>query len=114
MPNNIWQDILAYEPEALYRGLLDIKNPKYFLKRFQAQRGSIGSQSFLDYWRSQYGNQYGNYMGQLGKMALTGQTPNLSFYDYLMQNPLEQQWQQLAPWTRGERQTPSLRWMIPR
>lgn len=96
--SEFWKGWLEEQPQNLYGALL----------------GTKGSTNFLDYWRSQYGNVYNRYLGALGTQALGGQEPTLSFYDYLTQNPFQQQWGKLAPWTRGQRPTPSMRWMIPR
>ena len=108
MPNNRYPyanlGFLETEPEILYQGLV----------------GTQGSQNFLDYWRKQYANVWGKYLGRIGSMALGGQVPSveeplLSFYDYLMQQPsFQQQWAGLVPGQRGERQPGRTFWNIPR
>jgi hypothetical protein len=73
-----------------------------------------GNRNFYDYFKNQYGNVYGNYMGQLGQQALSGQAPTLNFEDYLSNFPFMQQWYSLNPSQRGERQASSMRWNLGR
>ena len=96
-------------------------NPwSFWLEDFpQAQfQASIpqGTTPFMDYWRSQYGNVWGQYQGALGKQATAGQPPSLSFGDYLsQQTPYMEQWQALPERDRGiyrGRFAPSLSWRL--
>ncbi len=79
---------------------------------FNAFIPQTGNQNFLDYWKSQYGNQYGNYMGQLGRQALSGNAPTLNFEDYLSQFPFMQQWYSMNPSQRGERTASGYNWRV--
>ena len=83
-------------------------NPQAMFNAFIPQ----GSSPFMDYWQSQYGKQYGNYMGQLGQMALRGDAPTLNFEDYLAGTPWMQQWYSMNPAARGERTPSSYRWKV--
>lgn len=98
MPENPYLDYFDGHEEELYLGLL----------------GNMGSRTFQDYWRRQYERTMRNYKGQLGRQAIAGQEPSGTFYSYLtQQSPFQQQWAQLAPWERGQRSIPSLRWLLP-
>jgi len=99
MNNNIWQWWLEETPEALYG----------------AMRPRQGGRSFLDYWRGQEGRVWGDYMAQLGQMAMAGQPPSLHYQEFLGDYPWTQYWQGLSPGERGERRStfaPSLRWYV--
>ncbi len=65
--DNPYAGWLEDTPDALYRALIP------------ANRGS----TFYDYWKSRAGDTYNNYMGALGKQALGGNAPTLTFADYL-------------------------------
>ena len=97
MPNNngnIWLDWLEEEPNILFKALMP-KNQ---------------TTPFADYYNSQYNQVYGNYLGKLGQMGIAGQSPNLSFYDYMQTyNPMRD-FQLLSPGQRGERTPRSLFW----
>ena len=99
--NSPWYEWLEEEPQAMYRGML----------------GGIGGrgrgQNFLDYWKSQYGNIYGDYMGRVGRQVLGGGDPTLSFYDFLNQFDFGQEWAKMAPWARGESRSPRGFWNLP-
>ncbi len=86
-PNSPYSDFLETNPNILYGGFL------------ANQQGR--SRNFLDYWTQQYNRQYQDYLGQLGKQALNGQSPSLNFGDYLNNYDFGKQWNSLSPWTRG-------------
>ena len=96
--SSLWKEWLEETPRALYGAMLP-----------------TGTPSFTDYWKSQYGNVYGDYMKRLGEMALGGQVPSLDYSSYLSQYPWMRYWQNLAPSQRGEypsRFAPGLRWVL--
>ena len=93
---NVYLPFMQDNPQAMYNAFI----PK------------TGSNRFLDYWQSQYGSQYGNYMGQLGTQALSGQAPTLNFEDYLNQFPFMKQWSTMSPSARGERTPSSYSWRL--
>lgn len=95
MANNPFMPFLEDYPEMLYRAFLP-----------------GGTTPFQDYWKSQYGDVYGGYLGQLGKMALAGQEPTTDFYDYLKGYPFLENWYRQSPSQRGETTTPRLRWNV--
>lgn len=87
---------LEESPDILYRALLP-----------------GGTNPFLDYWRSQYGRVYNDYLGGLGRTAIAGQVPNQTFADYLNTYGFNNQWQSLSPGQRGEAMRPVTKWNIP-
>ncbi|MFA5377187.1 MAG: hypothetical protein WC455_15660 [Dehalococcoidia bacterium] len=92
MASNLYQPFLEDNPDILYYGMTPKSN----------------SSRFLDYYRSQYNPTYNAYKGAVGNQALSGQTPSLSFYDYLMNNnPVWKEWLNLSPTDKGF--IPSLR-----
>jgi len=99
MAYNFFEDWLEDDPEVLYRGLVpqNVTRP------------------FLNYFNSQFGNVYGDYLGGLGRTALSGQEPTQSFGNYLEQFPFMKRWQDLTSQERGEtpgRFAPRLRWSL--
>ena len=89
-------------------------NPGMLFQAMRPQALSYGS-NFLDYWRGQQGNVWGDYLGLLGKEALGGNVPNLSYQSFLGNYPWLQRWFQMSPEERGERPSlfaPRLRWMM--
>ena len=97
--NNIWLDWLEETPQAAWGAL-------------RPQQGPI---SFLDFWRGQEGNLWGEYQGALGKMALAGQPPSLGFTNFLQGFPWLQRYWALSPQQRGydeSRYAPRLRWNV--
>lgn len=95
MAQNPYLPFLEDMPETLYNALI----PQ-------------GSNSFANYSKNKFGNVYGDYMGQLGKMALKGQEPNLSFYDYMQNYPFMKDWYSMSPSQRGINTPSSLRWNV--
>lgn len=93
---NPWSGFFDENPMALYRGMLERNK----------------SQNFMDYFRSNYGNTWDNYQGALGQQILGGGAPTLSFYDYLLQNPFQKEWQSLSPSARGQMRNQAGRWNI--
>ena len=95
-----------------FLGLFLEENPDIL---YAAMRPQTGGYNFMDYWRRQQGNVWGDYLGSLGRTALAGQEPNQSFTSYLTGYPWLQQWMGLGPEQRGERQqrfAPQLRWNL--
>ena len=95
MPNELYDAWLEETPNILYGAKIP-----------------TGTSPFADYWRSQYSNVYNDYMGQLGKQALSGTAPTLNFEDYLSQFPFMKQWYAMNPSQRGERTPSSYRWRL--
>jgi len=96
MPNyNIWQDWLADFPRALYGASIP-----------------GGTRSFTDYWRSQYGNVYGDYQTALGRQAMAGQPPSLGFGEFLGTFPFAERYGLLSPQRRGFRMPQRLQWRV--
>jgi len=93
--NNAWLGFARDNPQAMYNAFI----PK-------------GSSSFMDYFRNQYGNVYGKYMGQLGGQALSGQAPTLNFEDYLKDFPFLKEWWSQSPASRGERTPTGMTWRV--
>ena len=94
--NDIFSAFLEDNPDMLYRALMP-----------------GGTNPFTNYWRSQYGRVYGDYMGGLGKQALAGVAPTQTFADYLSRFNWQNEWQALAPQQRGEAGRAPTRWNIP-
>lgn len=92
-------------------------NPwKYWLEDFpRAQYGALiprGTPSFADYWKSQYGNVYGDYQTALGRQALAGQPPSLGFGQFLGTYPFAERYGLLSPRQRGHRMPQRLAWRV--
>ena len=79
-----WKYWLEEVPSALYQAMV----PK-------------GTPSFMDYWQRQQSRVMGEYEGALGKQALAGQPPSLSFGNFLGDYPWQQKWFNLTPQSRG-------------
>lgn len=101
------------DPEKLYLGYLNL------LQKYFHQYRGLGS-NFMDYWKGQYGDIYKDYQGAAAGRNIAGGDQQLGFNDYLTTKYLAtpgqkffQQWNKLAPWTRGERQVTPVRWNIP-
>ena len=97
MQNNPWKWFLEDYPETAYG----------------AFRPQAGTPTFLDYWRGQQGNVWGEYQGALGQMARAGEPPSLEFTSFLDNYPWLQRWFEQSPRQRGEqpgRFAPGLRW----
>ena len=60
-----------------------------------------GGQGFVNYWKGGESSVYNQYLGKLGSMALSGQEPNLSAYDFLNQFPWQSQYMNQTPSRRG-------------
>ena len=99
MPNdNVWQYWLEDYPSALYGAMI----PQ-------------GTPSFQDYWQRQLSKVSGEYEGALGKMALAGQPPSLSFTNFLQNYPWTQRWYGMSPSERGislGSLSPRLQWRV--
>ena len=93
-------------------------------------RGDPNFSNMLSYYSNLYGPNSGlspnqkqhfgqpgvfdNYLNQYGASAINSGNPNLSFMDYMSQNPFQQQWGQLSPDQRGGgtgRFAPPTRWV---
>ena len=96
MAENIWTAWLEEEPNILYQALMP------------QGKGT----PFADYYRSRYGDTYSGYTGQLGRMALSGQDPTLTFTDYLKNFDPYRDWQLQSPGDRGEYVPHSLFWNV--
>lgn len=78
-------DFLEGEPDILYESL-------------RPMRGSTG---FINYWRARQGDVWGDYMGALGRTALAGIVPSLTYTQFLNAYPFSQRFDQLSPRRRG-------------
>ena len=88
------------------------ENPDILYPILRPQTGAPG---FLDYWRRQQRNVWGDYLGALGKGMKADIEPTMSFYDFLRDYPWLQQYLGLAPEARGERMSqfsPRMRWSL--
>jgi hypothetical protein len=97
-PNNIWTGYLIDNPDVAYRGFL----------------GNLGNRSnnFLDYFKNNYNNVYGDYMGKLGQQALSGQAPSMNFLDYLTGYNFNNAYNSLSPTNKGFRPSARVNWNI--
>jgi hypothetical protein len=95
MANSTWSSFLEDNPDILYSAM----TPN-------------GSKNFSDYFRSQYDTVYKNYLGGLGKSMLAGTDPNQSFSDYLNNFNFKNNWNSLAPQSRGLRNTGRVTWNV--
>jgi len=93
--NNPWLGFAQDNPQGMFNAFI----PK-------------GTRSFMDYWQSQYGKQYGNYMGNITSTALGGNAPTQNFEDYLNSYDWMGNWNALAPQQRGERTSSRYRWNL--
>lgn len=71
-----------------------------------------GSNNFTDYWNNKYNDVYSGYLGSLGQQAIGGQSPNLSFTDYLKDYPFLNEWLKLSPTNRGQMGAGNARWIV--
>lgn len=97
--SNPWLGFAREQPEAMYRAFIP-----------QGQ-----SSNFLDYWKRQYGDIYGDYWSGLAGTSMSGQPPSQNFEDYLSGFPWLQRYMGLPPEERGERASlynPRMRWNI--
>ena len=92
---NPWLDWLNDSPEILYNAMI----PR-------------GSNNFMDYYRSQFDRVYQDYLSDLGKMALSGQTPSMNFSDYLDNFNFNYNWRILSPMARGQRRSGRVVWNV--
>lgn len=95
-PSNPYLPFMQETPQAMYNAFIPQSN----------------NLNFLDYFRNKYSDIYGNYMGQLGKQALSGNAPTMQFEDYLSQFPFMHQWYSMNPSQRGERTMSGYRWKL--
>uniref|UniRef100_A0A6H1ZZX0 Uncharacterized protein n=1 Tax=viral metagenome TaxID=1070528 RepID=A0A6H1ZZX0_9ZZZZ len=93
---NPWLGFAQDYPEGMYRAFLP-QSP---------------SKRFTDYFKGQYGNVYGDYMGELSRMAMQGQPPSMNFEDYLTNYPFLREWWSLGPGQRGQRQPSRVNWNV--
>ncbi len=87
-----WDATLEDIPQATYES---------YLGGFGGGRGR--GQNFMDYWKSMYGKQYMDYSKQLADMIRGGRSPISSWEDYLKNFNFGNEWNAMAPWSRGER-----------
>ena len=94
-------------------------NPIHAYNAYRPQRGvSVGYEgaprSFFDYFRNRQGQTEQEFIGERGRLARSGQPPNLGNVDFLADYPWLQRWMSLTPEERGVRSAQPLRWNIPR
>jgi hypothetical protein len=68
---------------------------------FQALRPMRGSSSFVNYWRARQGDVFRDYLGGLGRQALSGVTPSGTQTQFLQNYPFLQRFNELGPSARG-------------
>ena len=103
MPDDFLKDWLEETPDVLYGAMRPW------------QLGAGRGYNFLDYFRGQQGNIYGDYLASLGRTALGGEAPTQTYGGYLEGFPWLQRYLGLSPEQRGEqpsRFAPTLRWMV--
>ena len=73
-----------------------------------------GTPSFQDYWQRQMSKVTGEYQTALGRQAISGQPPSLTFGDFLGDYPWARNFYQLSAGQRGLNQglSPSLQWRV--
>ena len=107
---------LAYYSSAPFGGATSA-NPwgasQFDVEGRQVQGGYSPAQQ--QYWSSQYGNVRNQFLGEMGRQLKEGQTPSMSFSDYLEKYPWTQRYTSLGPSMRpGARQSrfaPAARYM---
>jgi len=98
-------------------GLSNFEDDSQFI--YGAFQPKTSNQNFLDFYRNNANNTYNwGYMGHLGNMVKSGQTPNTSFLQYMdtMYDPW-QEFRKMSPTQRGENQSryaPSTYFNLPR
>jgi len=71
-----------------------------------------GSKNFLDYWQNSQNRVYNDYMGTLGRQAINGQDPTLSFTDFLQNLNWNRQFNLLSPASRGYAMPRAINWNV--
>jgi len=82
---------------------------------YHGMRPQSGGQGYTNYWKGGQASVWNDYLGKLGSMALSGQTPNLSTYDFLNQYDWRAKYMQQDPRSRGVYQAamaPNAKWDI--
>ena len=85
------------------------------LAAWGAGRPQAGSRGFINYWKGQQGDVWGNYQGALGQLAASGQPPNLNWSDYLENYDWEGRYGALSPTEKGYQNrlyAPRIRWQF--
>ena len=82
---------LEDEPDILYEA-----------RRPQTQRAGLG-RNFLDFYRNRFGDVRNQYLGSLGRTALSGQEPTQDFSSFLDDFDFEGRFRQFSPTQRGDR-----------
>ena len=81
-------DVLEYQPEAAYYGMLGR----------QPRMGGRQERFF----QNEFQNTYNRYLGNLANQIMSGEAPTQRFTDYLsQQNPMDQ-YRSMAPSLRGD------------
>jgi hypothetical protein len=88
---NFFDDFLSDNPDILYQA-----------RRPRSPRAGRGG-NFLDYWRGRQGDVYQEYLGGIGRTAMSGQVPTQTFNSYLDDYDWDNYWTQLSPGRRGSR-----------
>jgi hypothetical protein len=95
-----------------FSGFLE-DNPSILTEALRPRQTSPGfGSSFLDYWQGRHGNVWNDYLGSIGRSALSGEEPTQSFTDFAGNYNWMDYWRQLSPTQRGTQRSPSLRWFV--
>jgi hypothetical protein len=92
---NDWSPFLEDNPETFYNAV-----------------SPTGANNFTNYWKNKYSDVYGGYLGKLGQQAIGGQSPSLTFGDYLKDYPFLSEWLRMSPGNRGQMGVGTSRWMV--
>lgn len=97
---NPWDWYLEEYPEETYGGM----------------RPRSSSRGYTDYWKNQYGNVFSDWESELGRLAMAGQPPALTFQSYLSSYPWLQNYLGQSPGARGQvgqsKYAPRTRWLV--
>ncbi len=133
MPENPWAGWFEEEPRPYYdwwtnylskqTNLTSPSNP-YHPYWGPLQRAGVGSQNFTNWSRNQYDPMYNKYKADIaGQIVQQGQPSSMTFQDWLLNknttggynlanNPVFNQWNALAPWSKGEMKEPRGFWNL--
>jgi hypothetical protein len=79
-------------------------NPNLLFQAHRPQTTSPGfGGGFLDYWRGRQGDVYNEYLGDIGRTALRGETPTGSFTSFLSNYDFRDRFSAQSPRERGNR-----------
>ena len=89
------------------------ENPEAGWYDYLAELGVDDYSGLGRFSRGIYGDTYGRYQANLARDTLNRtEDPNLNWVDYMRTQSPKDQFSQLGPQERGERDTPRLRWLM--